>query len=319
MNLIGDEYLGVLFSSEVTSLDEQNSVKYELDYKKTTDDAYTTIQLDDYANQYTVDGNTIFAADEDAYNIILRITDDFGSVEKKINGPSVSVLISKLKYNLGIAFGKLAELSGVLDIGFKTRFFGGILYKILETESNADEVLTPNRYLVKSTYTYEGFPESEVNAVLDVVGDDEVVKQTFSVISKTKPRTYERVYTYEDEAWSSWICTCGDFVIEQGTSGIWTYTKWNSGKVELFARTGVTCAVSTQHNYIYRSEVQYIALPFTVYNMAHQVTCTDHNSWASSSYHSTTSSTVGVVIWRGGTYQSYTWNLNILVKGRWKE
>lgn len=205
VNLIGDKYLGVLFNASATSLDNQNTVTYELDYKKTTDDSYTTLSLNDYTNLYEVEGHTIFEADNDAYNIILRITDVFGSVEKKINGPSISVLISKLKYNLGLALGKMAELSGVFDIGFKTRFHGGILHIVLEDGANADEILTPNRYIVKAGRTKEGFPEAEVSAILDVVGDEEVIRQTFSVFSKTNPRKYERVYTCEDNAWSDWF------------------------------------------------------------------------------------------------------------------
>lgn len=205
VNLIGDKYLGVLFQVSATSLDGQNIVAYELDYKKTTEDSYATVSLNDYTNLYEVEGHTIFAADNDAYNIILRITDAFGFVEKKINGPSISVLISKLKYNLGLALGKLAELVGVLDIGFKTRFFGGILYMTLEDGAKADEVLTPNRYLVKSKYVYEGFPETNVEAVLDVIGDEEIIKHTFTITDKEGSRKYERVYTYDDETWSSWI------------------------------------------------------------------------------------------------------------------
>lgn len=111
-----------------------------------------------------------------------------------------------------------------------------------------------------------------------------------------------------------------DYIIEQGVSGIWTYTKWNSGKVELRARTAVTCAVSTQMaTNSYRSEIQSISLPFTVYETTPIITCLDHNSWATGSYISSTSNVIGVVIMRGNSYQSYGWNLSIVVKGRWKE
>ena len=109
-----------------------------------------------------------------------------------------------------------------------------------------------------------------------------------------------------------------DFIIEQGTSGIWRYKKWNSGQVELTARTGVTCPVQTQVNSIYKSAIQSVQLPFTVYKCTPIVTCLDHNSWASSSYIDETSNSIGVVIWRGATYNSYTWGISIIVTGRWK-
>lgn len=319
VNLIGDEYLGVLFSAAVTSLDNQNTVKYELDYKKTTEDTYTTLSLDDYTNQYAVDGNTIFAADDDAYNIILRITDDFGPVEKKINGPSVSVLVSKLRYNLGLAFGKLAELSGVLDIGFKTRFFGGILHMVLEDGTKADEVLTPNKYLVKSKYTYDGFPE-EVDAVLDVVGDDEVVKQTFSVISKTNPRVYERVYTNEDETWSSWTCLCGDFVIEQGVSGIWTYRKWNSGVAECWLRDSYSAVMQNATGNMYYGNSFSIPMPITftkVPTVSIHGQPTSGLGWLTGD----SATNAGTIFIRplSPTSANATFVVNIYAIGRWKE
>ena len=110
-----------------------------------------------------------------------------------------------------------------------------------------------------------------------------------------------------------------DVVIEEGTSGIWRYRKWNSGEVELTARTGITCNVQTQVNSIYKSAIQSVQLPFTVYKAAPIVTCTDHNTWASSSPIEENANAIGVVLWRGGTYQSYTWGLSIIVTGRWKE
>lgn len=109
-----------------------------------------------------------------------------------------------------------------------------------------------------------------------------------------------------------------DYIVEQGTSGIWRYKKWNSGQVELTARTSVTCPVQTKMNSIYRSEIQSVQLPFTVYKCTPIVTCLDHNTWASSSYINETSNSIGVVIWRGTTYNSYTWNISIIVTGRWK-
>lgn len=49
--------------------------------------------------------------------------------------------------------------------------------------------------------------------------------------------------TGEDEAedgnwvWSDMKWITGDFIVEQGTSGIWTYRKWNSGKIELWTNS----------------------------------------------------------------------------------
>lgn len=209
VNELGDDYLGVVFNSEVTSLDSQNLVKYELDYKKTTEDSYTTISLSDYTNMHEVEGYAIFAADDDAYNIILRITDAFGTTEKKINGPSISVLISKLKYNLGLAFGKLAELSGVLDIGFKTRFHGGLLRMVLEEGTNLDELKTPNTYAGRDIESagYLNCPSGVTGKFMLLVesaGDNGEIYHRLTTCNQTNPLTYER-FCIDDE-WGDWIC-----------------------------------------------------------------------------------------------------------------
>lgn len=58
--------------------------------------------------------------------------------------------------------------------------------------------------------------------------------------------------------------TLGDFVIEQGTSGVWHYRKWNSGDVELWGRTTVTLSPYSTVNSWHGFYTQ-LTLPFTVY------------------------------------------------------
>lgn len=55
-----------------------------------------------------------------------------------------------------------------------------------------------------------------------------------------------------------------DYIVEQGTSGIWTYRKWNSGNIELWGRYSATLSNYTTafNGYGYYTT---ISLPFTVY------------------------------------------------------
>lgn len=110
-----------------------------------------------------------------------------------------------------------------------------------------------------------------------------------------------------------------DFVVETGKSGIWYYRKWNSGHCELWASTYVNCAVNAQQGNVYRSDPRYVSLPFTIYNSSAQVTILDHNTWCSSAWFGETVSSIPIVIWRGGTYSAYNWNLKLYVIGRWKQ
>lgn len=208
-------YLGVVFDAEVTSLDGKNRAAYAVDYKKTTASTYTSKTVSAYANNYAVsNGLYVFPAGEEEYNIILRITDAFGSSEKKISGPGATVFFSRLWRGLGAAFGKIAELEGVFDIGWKARFFGGLLLMAPEDETDLNTLLVPNVYRMHADRTYGNAPETGVDAIFKVMGDEAGLRQTFSVISQTEPRTYER--SYAEGAWGVWTREIHT-IFEQGT------------------------------------------------------------------------------------------------------
>lgn len=131
--------LVVTFSSSVTSLNSKNKVTYKLSYKKTTDSSYASnmpITLSDYTNKDAVSGGSYsFAADSaSSYDVILTVSDAFGSASLSAVGASIYKLFSMYAGGKGWAFGKVAELSDYLDIGFKTRFrqdaelYSGVMY-----------------------------------------------------------------------------------------------------------------------------------------------------------------------------------------------
>jgi hypothetical protein len=108
-------------------------------------------------------------------------------------------------------------------------------------------------------------------------------------------------------------------IVERGESGLWTYTKWSDGEVELRARLSVACATNTKiHDYLYRSEQQTVELPFTVYDVTPQLTMMDHNTWCSSAYFGKDVSQIKFVIFRGYAYEEFSWSVSALVKGKWK-
>ena len=95
-----------------------------------------------------------------------------------------------------------------------------------------------------------------------------------------------------------------DFVVEQGTSGIWTYRKWNSGIAECWGRTSISSLTTN------------VALPFTLANTTYetQVTLINNsnnatNITAITSYASSISIGVNTVP-SGGA--------RLFVIGRWK-
>ena len=116
-------YLKVTFSAALTALNNKNTAAYTLQYKKASATSYTSKTLTDFAGKFSVSGGTyIFAADTSTYNIILTASDAFSSNTKTASGASTSKFMSWFSKGLGIAFGKVAELSGWFDCGFDAIF-----------------------------------------------------------------------------------------------------------------------------------------------------------------------------------------------------
>ena len=226
----GGSYLAVMFSSEVTPLDNQNTSVYILKYHKKGETAEETVELTDYDNTYK-HTDTVYVIPADptkSYEITLYIADAFatkyGSTYKRTVGATVSKLWSVFKKGLGFALGKVAELEGVFDIAFRTRFEGGILQPVLAAETDLNDVKTPNTYTGQeaSTSGYLNCPITDGRFSLEVLGtnpdeaEGKALTQRLTCCVKEKAQVYERHY-YGD-AWGAWVmATLGYTPVRQGT------------------------------------------------------------------------------------------------------
>lgn len=124
-------YLKIIFSAAITSLNSKNTATYVLKYKKASDSTCTTVTLTSFTGNYSVtNGTYIFAADTaSSYDVTLTATDAFNSSSRSTTGNSSSKLFSFLAKGMGFAFGKVAELTGYLDVAFKTMFRDHVYFK----------------------------------------------------------------------------------------------------------------------------------------------------------------------------------------------
>lgn len=196
-------YLAVTFNTEITALNNKNTATYKVQYKKTSETSYTTETLT------TSSGVFVFAADvSSTYNIVLTVADVFKSASKTATGSSAKKLWSALSKGLGFAFGKVAELEGVLDVGFATRFMGGILHPVLVKDTDLNDIRTPNIYVGVNVASnnYGNCPFSKGTFSLEVLGAgaDGQVKQRVSSCSKNESRIFERFFF--ENSWGEWVC-----------------------------------------------------------------------------------------------------------------
>ena len=114
-----------------------------------------------------------------------------------------------------------------------------------------------------------------------------------------------------------------DFVIQQGTSGIWNYRKWKSGTAECWGQYSFTTAISTAWGVLYESGA--IALPnfpFTFAEIPHVHISTENSNYAmfvergSSSSWSTTINPGKIFAVRPNTVPSATYKVSIYAIGK---
>lgn len=121
------------------------------------------------------------------------------------------------------------------------------------------------------------------------------------------------------------MATMGDYITDTGTSGIWTYRKWNSGIAECWGRKGSQNYNMTtiSGNGYYSSAGETVALPaglFTSITSATSDRCggTTENGLVSTNIRSVSNNQLAYFVWNT---VSGTLNVDIafMVKGRWKE
>lgn len=113
-----------------------------------------------------------------------------------------------------------------------------------------------------------------------------------------------------------------DFPIELGTSGIWTYKKWNSGEVELWGLATLNTFGDTRHIYVNSMlPFPFVGYPITVMSLYRAEAYTyRQGSIVLSSVYEAGKSTIRLSMIRneGGLASGNTAEVNVHIKGRWK-
>ncbi len=149
--------------------------------------------------------------------------------------------------------------------------------------------------IVKNITTLENYPTYSISSTR---------AQIDSVIS-----TYES--TYEK-----------DYVIENGTSGNWTYRKWASGKAECWGYPSVSAAAPTKYSNLYFSGLHDFSFPTGLFTVGPSITVTVERGTNGLFFPSISSSGASQVrIYLASASQettaATTW-FHIIAEGRWK-
>ncbi len=324
----------VVFNSAVSPLNNNNTVSYTVKHKKASETAYTAATLSNYAGQYSVtDGMYTFAADTaSSYDVVLTVTDAFSANESIHVGPSITKLISLKNQGTGIAFGKVAEKDGAFECAFDMYDqFDTSIHNGLAVAGNLDPDTTTESLIVTNVNTPIGTGYyMYIQTVFDSEKSTDAARSQTAIPYNRIGSTYHRYYA--DGAWSSWrrhVCAdeYADYVVSQGTSGIWTYQKWNSGLAECWGVQSQTFAASGNNYWSFDPSVfyttgTYATFPFTFKSVP---SCTfSHINYPNmflltTSAAATTSKTQTMRIVKFSSFSSdYTIDIGFHAVGKWK-
>lgn len=186
---------------------------------------------------------TITTNTASTYQTQKKAEEDYQLVNTKIttNEKKISILqsfIAAINKHMsftgdGVAIGKAVELPNVFDIGFKTKFTGGIQNIVLDSITNLNDVVIPNIYVssTKKAESYENCPITAGSFVLEVMsaGDEGQVLQRLTSTFKETHETWER--HYYQSSWGAWVCV-----------------RQETGWLDLTLESGIT--VGTEYGYL---------------------------------------------------------------------
>lgn len=114
-------------------------------------------------------------------------------------------------YQASMGLGKLAELEGGLDIGFKTRFEHGFVAPVLKPETDLNNVIEPNFYAGADANAnkYANCPVAYGTFHLEVVSagaDGQLMQRVKECTKDIHTPEYTR-YSYGDGYWGAWMKT----------------------------------------------------------------------------------------------------------------
>lgn len=245
----------------------------------------------------------------------------------------------------GLAVGKDAELTNCLDVGLNARFRkdvevdGDIIASNmkLQTYTKLDQLgtsienitswagLLPSNSLItfsinnadRNTLYANGLIPEAVGGTITVQNHN---KRGHGFFITDAGHLYVGGSNNIDSTNLTWRYYGEDYVVAQGTSGIWSYRKWNSGMAECWGKYAYKPSWSALGNDVYGYTPE-IALPFTFTNMEEMtvnVMAGSYLAFASGNTGVGKRSKVKALVFQKSNSATNEIQLGFVCKGKWK-
>ena len=253
-------YIRGLVNYTYASCSSKNSVTRATYYKRSSATSWTNASKSfSSGTAFTFGGGNI--STEYTYDVKYTLTDAFSTISVTDTVSTAAVLMDFLSGGRGIAIGKVAETENCLEVSqdWTTKLNGPVYLGTATLGAQNKPIYLSNGLPTASSvdigsstkpiYMYQGALTASTSTV---GGAGTPVYLKAGVLTACTP---------------SLIVTSvvGDYVTSVGTSGIWTYRKWNSGAAEcwgVYTASGVNIAKNNYSGFRYSDGIS-VNLPFT--------------------------------------------------------
>lgn len=255
------------------------------------------------SDSYTINGSTTFTGvpTDNTFTCTAKITDTYTNATKSVVLPTVAVTMDFHHSGKGIAMGKVAEQENLLDVNWKSRFNDAV-----SIEKGVLDLLTLKR---SDSANGAAIKFANSNGGLGYIG----MTQTADTGLRRWSADAQHAYLFLDTG------NTKDYVVEYGSTSGWEYTKWNSGKIELFAEKSLSFPASEkQTDYLYRSIVSLDLSSLLTKIMSGTCSVQTNGMVPQVCRHSSELTKAEIVIVTSRTFSAFTITAPIYIIGKWK-
>lgn len=252
------EYLRVEFEYTVNVMNNNNAGQYAIKYATAGSTSFTTLKSGTgTAIAETYISTSAIMLPEYSYTIRLTVSDYFKTVNYDVDIPVGFMVMDFNDNGRAIGIGKASEKDIGLEINmpiydqFDTRILNGLAFYESGGSTNANTTLEEVFISTVNTPTSDFWYVRQIFYAGKTTTSNRL--QIAEPYNKSNASHYRRMYI-SGSGWSEWVKT--PIVVDEGTSGIWTYRKWSNGKVEVMGKIPISSlAVTTALGTWYRSAV----------------------------------------------------------------
>ena len=323
----------------VSSLNSKNGKAFSITLNGTTKTITST--------GFTVNGTATFTGvDTDkTFVATAKVADYYTAATMPVAIPTVSVTMDFLYDGKGVAFGKVAEASGLLDVAWPIKspsipnLLGGYGINITDGANlNTTTYLNAGNYMCTTNASAAGLSNCPTTSAFVMTVANMLSKSvtppsgvwTYIIREITNIygyKYYQQVFCSPTSGWTygEWCMVLDtyqakDYPIERGTySDGWEYIKWKNGKIELWADKSLNFPATTQPGtYVWRTFVQ-IDMSNKLKKIIGGSCAIQYNGAVPQVCRNGATPTLAeIMIVTGRTFEAFTLTVPIYIIGTWK-